>query len=92
MSKYSCYRVRFELQNAAGKQVSGPYTMPVGISGGSRGDQHTPSVASSLASAVNSNLGQFIQDQNNGAGGAPGGTVTILGFDHGVTGTPDIYV
>ena len=25
MSKYSCYRVRFELQNAAGKQVSGPY-------------------------------------------------------------------
>ena len=41
---------------------------------------------------MNSNLGQFIQDQNNGAGGAPGGTVAILGFDHGVTGTPDIYV
>lgn len=92
MAKYSCYRVRFELQNAAGKQVGGPYTIPIGISGGSRGDQHTTSLAASLASAVSSNLSQFMQDINNGATGGSQGTVAVLGYDHALHGTPDIYV
>jgi hypothetical protein len=66
--------------------------MPVGISGGSRGDQHTPSVVASLSTAVTNNLSQFMQDINGGSTAGSQGTVAILGYDHATHGTPDIYV
>ena len=92
MATYSVYRVRFSLTNTAGKVVGGPYVAPIGISGGTRNDIHSPSVTSSLASAISSNLLAILQAQGFGGSAAPGQTVTIDSYDHALHGTPDIYV
>lgn len=70
--------------NSAGNVVSGPYCTSIGISGGTRGDQHSPSVSASLKTAVTNNLSSII-------GQSVGGTVQIDGFDHSAQ-CPDIYV
>lgn len=87
MAQLSVYRVRFTINNAAGKVTSGPYTTFVGVSGGSRQDQHTTSLAASLATAVTNNLSGILSAM--GAGSAPGQTVTIDSYDH--ASVPDLW-
>ena len=87
MAQIACYRVRFSITNTGGKVIAGPYTTNIGISGGSRGDQHTTTLAASLATAVSNNLSSILTAL--GGGSAPGGTVTIDGYDH--ASAPDLW-
>jgi hypothetical protein len=89
MSQTSIYRTRFSLVNAAGKMTGGPYTTNVGIAGGTRGDQHTPSVSASLLAAITSNLAAIMSALGAGSG-APAGAVQIDSYDH--ASAPDIWV
>jgi hypothetical protein len=88
MPQVSVWRVRFHMENgAAGKATSGPYTTFIGISGGSRGDQHTPTVTGSLVTAITNNLSSIMSAEGAGSGGA--GTVAIDSYDH--ASVPDIW-
>jgi hypothetical protein len=89
MSQTSCYKVIFSMVNAAGNVTSGPYTTNIGIAGGSRGDQHTPSVTASLSAAVTSNLASIMAALGAGTG-APGGSVRIENYAH--ASSPDLWM
>ena len=91
MAATSVWRVRFHIEGgAAGKVTSGPYTTFAGISGGTRGDVHSPSIAASLVTAITNNLLGILQAQVNPLlPGAPSGTVVIDSFDH--ASVPDIW-
>jgi hypothetical protein len=88
MSQISVWRVRFHLELTAGKgATSGPYVAFIGISGGSRGDVHNPSVTSSLATAIAGNLSSIMSAEGAGSGG--GGTVVVDSYDH--ASVPDVW-
>jgi hypothetical protein len=89
MSQYACYRVKFSIQNSAGRTVAGPYTTFIGISGGSRGDQPTGVIAASLATAITNNRNNIVAALGAGTV-APGGTVSIDAFEHAEA--PDLWV
>ena len=89
MAQISVYNAVFELQNAAGKQTSGPYRALVGISGGTRGDHQSKGQNDSLVTAITNNLLSILTAQGFAGSVAPGGTVVILAAPHAQS--PDIW-
>ena len=84
MAQYSVYRVIFHIENTSGKNISGPHSAAIGISGGSQSDLHSQSVGDSLRTAISNNLAAI-------TGSAPAGTVVIDSTSHGSVGTA-LYV
>lgn len=90
MAINSVFRVTFSIQNSNGRVIAGPYTANIGVSGGSRGDVHTGTLAASLATAVSANLLAILQAQGFSGSAAPGGTVVIETYSHG--SSPDVFI
>ena len=90
MAQISVWNVKFHVEASSGKVTSGPYSAFVGISGGTRGDQQTHSVALTLATAINNNLLNILKAMGNASlTAAPGGTVVVDDYAHG--SIPDIW-
>lgn len=89
MAGNSVFKVTFSIRNPAGNVIAGPYTTNVGVAGGSRGDGHTATLTSSLATAIQSNLLAILQAQGFGGSAAPGGTIFVETYGHGAS--PDVW-
>lgn len=89
MAQISVYNALFELQNAQGKNIAGPYRALVGISGGTRSDHQSSGVNSSLVTAITNNLLAILQAQGFAGSAAPSGVVTVLAAPHAQS--PDIW-
>ena len=56
MSQHSIWRVKFHVEANAGRVTAGPYTVFIGISGGTRKDGQTSATAASIQTAITNNL------------------------------------
>lgn len=89
MAQISVYNALFELQNAQGKQVAGPYRALIGISGGTRADHQSKGQNDSVVTAITSNLLSILQAQGFAGSAAPQGTVVVIAAPHAQS--PDIW-
>jgi hypothetical protein len=89
MAQTSVWHVKFHVEAQAGKMSSGPYNAFIGISGGSRGDQQTPSTAAAIQTAVTNNLLGILTAMGFAGSAAPGGTVVIDAHTH--ASVPDLW-
>lgn len=89
MAQISVYNAIFELQNAQGKNIAGPYRALVGISGGTRADHQSQGQNNSLVTAIANNLLAILQAQGFAGSAAPQGSVVVISAPHAQA--PDIW-
>ena len=84
MSQHSIWRVKFHVEANAGRVTAGPYTVFIGISGGTRKDGQTSATAASIQTAITNNLLNILKEMGGSSlTAAPGGTVIVDSFEAG---------